>query len=46
MLIEHVGKERVSANLNIMMRPFSFPTVFAQDSTREVRRITKRNKAG
>lgn len=44
-LIEHIGKESISANLNVKLRPFSFPPVFSRNSTGECRRITKRSKA-
>ena len=46
MLLKHVSKERVSANLNIKPGPFNFPSVFSQDSTGECSRVPKRREAG
>lgn len=43
-LIQHVGKKGVGANLNVELRPLGFPAEFPQNSAGERSRISKRNK--
>jgi hypothetical protein len=46
MLLKHVGKERVSPNLNIQPWPFNFPSVFTQNGTGECIRFPEWGEAG